>query len=775
MALFGRCLLALLALVVMQPAMAAKDYGIAVISDGPDKQLTFIEQQLRDELVSLTEGEFTLSFKRFQADWSAVGIQQVFSDAYADSTIDMVLVSGVAANQIGGAHKNYPKPTFLPLLFDAQLLNVPRTGKGSGVRNLNYLDDRVDFSEQLDSFRRVVPVTDIALLVDETILAAVPTIAAQAEQIAKQQGVTMHFVGHNGVDNNLLAGLPETVDGLMLAGLPRLSEQQRQQLLEQINRRKLPSFSLLGSDGVKNGMLVSDSPANDWQRLARHNALNMQSVMLGEAVADQSVIFDGKRELTINMATARLLGISPRFDVLSEAVLLNEEQSAGGPGYDLRTVAQLALNRNLQLSAEAYGVAAGQNDVSSARGNLLPQLSLGVANSRRKVSPLVLAGQQAQRSSDGSISVSQVVYSDSAWSNLHIQRHLQNNREAVYRQLQLDIVQQATVAYLNVLRSQEQLRIQQENLQLTRDNLSLASSRVDAGSSSAADLYRWQSQQASDRTALLQARAAYQQARENLNQLLHRPIIEPFQLAGANISDPFVMTEAEFNELINNPRNLSLLTDYSVQRGLELSPQLQQLQAQVAAKKREITSRKRAYWLPEFSVSGQYGKNFGRSGPGVNASESLDDWSVSLNASLPLFQGGTRKAELSKSKLERQQLQTLISATREQIEQQIRAQIHSTSASYSGIDLSRQAAQAARKNLKLVKDSYAEGVVSVIDLLDAQESSLRAEGAAANAVYDFLINVMGLQQAIGEFEFMLPAEQRGRLAKQIREYIRSRQ
>ena len=762
-------------LVLAHAIAAAKDYRIAVISDGPDKQLTFIEQQLRDELVALTEGEFSLSFKRFQADWSARGIQRAFVDAYADTGVDMVLVSGVTANQIGAARSSYPKPTFLPMLFDAQLLNVSRAGRGSGTPNLNYLVDRVAFSEQLDSFRRVIAVKEIALLVDQVILAAVPNIVAKAQQLAQQRGVVMHFVGHDGVDPKLLDKLPESVDGLMLAGLPRMSKDHRQQLLEEINRRKLPSFSLLGSDGVKEGMLVSDSPVTDWQRLARRNALNMQAVMLGEKTADQPVVFDGKRELTINMATARQLGISPRFDVLSEAVLLNREKAAEGPLYDLRTVAELALERNLQLSAEAYGVAAGRKDISLARSNLLPQLSLGATGSQRKVSPLVLAGQQAERSRDGAVNFSQVIYSDNAWSNLHIQHHLQRNREAVFLERRLDIIRAATVAYLNVLRSKQQLRIQQDNLKLTRDNLSLARSRVDTGSSSAADLYRWQSQLASDRTALLRARAVYQQARERLNQLLHRPITEAFQLSGAKIGDPFVMTEAEFNELIDNPRNLSLLTDYSVQRGLELSPQLRQLNAQLAAKQRELTNRKRSYWLPEFSLSGQYGKNFQQAGVGVNPGESMDDWSVSLNATLPLYQGGNRKAQVSKSRLEGRQLKTLISATREQLEQQIRGQIHSTSASYSSIDLSSQAAQAARKNLDLVRESYAKGVVSVIDLLDAQESALLAEGTAANAVYDFLIDVMALQQTVGEFEFMLPDDQRGRLAQQLREYVRSRQ
>ncbi|UTW45490.1 TolC family protein [bacterium SCSIO 12696] len=770
-----RLLAALLLVQVFAQAAAARDYRIAVISDGPDQQLSFIEQLYRQEITALTEGEFDVSFKSFQGGWRAEDIQRAFQQAYSDQNVDMLLVSGVAANQIGAARKSFPKPTFLPLVFDAQLLGVPSSGAGSGVRNLNYLVDRVEFSEQLASFRRVAPVRNVALLVDEVILAAVPVLAEKARQLARQQGINMHFVGHDGVDHNLLDKLPADADGLMIAGLPRLPKAQMAQLIEGAIRRQLPSFSLLGSDGVRQGMLVSDSPATDWQRMARRNALNMQAVMLGEKTADQPIQFEGKRQLTINMATARQIGLSPRFDVLSEAILLNQEQQDQGPTYSLAKVAQLALAHNLQLSAEAYGVAAGQNDVISARGNLLPQLSVGAATTRRKVSPLVLAGQQAQRSTDGSVDFSQLVYSDDAWSNYHIQSHLQRNREAVFDQLQLDIIQAATVAYLNVLRAREQLRIQQDNLKLTRDNLSLAQDRVKAGSSSAADQYRWESQLASDRSALLQARAVFKQAQENLNLLLHRPITESFQLAGAQINEPFVMSEAEFNELIDNPRNLAFLTDFSVQRGVELSPQLRQLEAQLAAKKREISNRKRDFWLPDFSVRGQYGSNLSQSGVGAGPNESLDDWSVSLNATLPLFAGGSRKSALSKSKLELQQLNTLVAATREQIEQQVRAQVHSTNAAYSSIELSRQAAQAASKNLELISDSYAKGVVSVIDLLDAQNAALQAQGAAANAVYDFLITVMNLQQSVGEFEFLLPPERRGQLAEQLRDYIRGRQ
>ena len=65
-----------------------------------------------------------------------------------------------------------------------------------------------------------------------------------------------------------------------------------------------------------------------------------------------------------------------------------------------------------------------------------------------------------------------------------------------------------------------------------------------------------------------------------------------------------------------------------------------------------------------------------------------------------------------------------------------------------------------RKNLDLVTDAYSRGAVSIIELVDAQNAALAADGAAANAVFEFLIDLMEAQRASNTLDFFLSDEQR---------------
>jgi len=54
--------------------------------------------------------------------------------------------------------------------------------------------------------------------------------------------------------------------------------------------------------------------------------------------------------------------------------------------------------------------------------------------------------------------------------------------------------------------------------------------------------------------------------------------------------------------------------------------------------------------------------------------------------------------------------------------------------------------------------TYVEGIKSIIDLLDAQNQALSADLDAANAVYNFLIDFMGVERVIGEFVTFMPED-----------------
>ena len=50
--------------------------------------------------------------------------------------------------------------------------------------------------------------------------------------------------------------------------------------------------------------------------------------------------------------------------------------------------------------------------------------------------------------------------------------------------------------------------------------------------------------------------------------------------------------------------------------------------------------------------------------------------------------------------------------------------------------------------------------MDIIKLLDSQDAALAANEAASNAVYDFLIDLMNVQRAIGKFDYFVYAEER---------------
>jgi outer membrane protein len=195
---------------------------------------------------------------------------------------------------------------------------------------------------------------------------------------------------------------------------------------------------------------------------------------------------------------------------------------------------------------------------------------------------------------------------------------------------------------------------------------------------------------------------------------------------------------------------------------LEIAPELLGFDAAISAQERILLSAKRAFWLPSFAAQGSVSELLAESGEGKRSDSSLDDtdWRVGVFATFPLVEGGGKFATIKRAREELSRIQLEKQATSERIDQRLRSALHQASASYPNIRLSRSAAEAARRNLDLVTDQYARGLVSIVDLLDAQNSSLRADQDAENAVYNFLIDWMDVERATGRFDFLMTQGER---------------
>ena len=349
------------------------------------------------------------------------------------------------------------------------------------------------------------------------------------------------------------------------------------------------------------------------------------------------------------------------------------------------------------------------------------------------------------------------------------------NRDTV----RLDVTYDAAVAYLNVLRSRTIERIYKENLKLTDANLERAQIKVATGAAGPDEVYRWESKFANDRRQVLYRESDIMDAMEAMNRILHRPLQELFVPEEATLKDPlFIMGDRFFFQLMENPGYLRKFKNFAVKEAIELRPELKGFEAAIKARERLRTAAKRAYWLPDFTVEGGVDQYFADDGSGQrdHGFSDLDDtdWSVGVYARIPLFEGGKKGARVGRLQEEVTRLSIDRSAEAEAIAQNVLASINRTRASYPSISLSRDAAESGRLNLDLVTDSYVQGIKSIIDLLDAQNQALSADLDAANAVYNFLIDFMGVERAIGEFVTFMPEDRRQEWRKKVHTAIGSK-
>ena len=119
-------------LLTAAPAAAQDSVVVGVVYDGPNDRMGAQQEKFVEELLVLTEREFNVQIKDFSGDWTRESMLGVLDEAYADPTVDFVLVIGFVTNQLAATREVFPKPTFLPAILDTGLLqSEPVDGKES--------------------------------------------------------------------------------------------------------------------------------------------------------------------------------------------------------------------------------------------------------------------------------------------------------------------------------------------------------------------------------------------------------------------------------------------------------------------------------------------------------------------------------------------------------------------------------------------------------------------------------------------------------------------
>ena len=752
---------------ILSHAAALPVARIGIVMDGPCMRCPSIVDMFKKEIQAASAHEFDVKFpadKTLDGSWTVSGVRRAIQQLLGSPDVDLILALGdVASNEIS-KRKNLKKPVIAPFVIDAEVQKLPYKAGTSGVKNLNYINTLKSVDRAIQTFGDMVPFSRLAILTGSFAIEAIPALHKLVRQLANEYTIEVTLIGVETSADAALQQIPDTTQAVFVGSLLQLGDDEFQKLVAGLISRKLPSFAFWGRDDVEQGLLASMVPKASRQHQARSAAVNVVDVLRGEDAGTLPVAFSQGERLTINMATARAIGIYPSWRILTEADLLNEDTRKSERFLTLDVVVQEAIKANLDLAAAERNVLAGAQRVMEARSVLFPQIDIGanytvIDDDRAEFSN----GTQPERLFAGTADATQLIYSDGAWSNYTVEKHLQDSRSEDWETLKLDIIQISATAYLNVLSAKNIERIQKDNLKLTRENLERARIRVSIGAAGPEEVYRWESEIANSRQAVLVAESLTLDTMSALNRILNRPLKESFIQEEINLRDPLdVLKNRRIFDYFENAKVLQIFRDFLVAEGLLLAPELRGLDAAIAARERTLLSSKREFWLPTFALEGNAERRFDESGEGSDLPDELDDtlWTAGVYAKLPLFTSGGKTATYRRTREELSSLKIERDAVSNRIEERIFNAVHQVRASYPGIWLSRDAVEAAQKNLALVTDSYSRGIKSIIDLVDAQNQYLVDNQKAANAVFGFLIDLLTVQRAMGKYVIFLDDTER---------------
>ncbi len=690
--------------------------------------------------------------------------------------VDMILGVDVIASHLIAKNGPYDKPVIGNAVINTQAQDIPITANGtSGVDNMTYLELPLSPRRDLEIFNQLVGFEKVAIIIDGSVFTGIPELKVYLENGINEQGLAYEFISAEETANATLAKLTDH-DAVYLLPSNTLTDAEFQQLINGINEKGLKSFSIMGRLDVNRGVLAGVAPASNIDLFTRRTGLNIQRIINNENPKKFGVKINLKEELVLNMATARTIDFSPGWDLLSEAVLLNQDDLDIDRSISIFNAIEEGLSENLTLDIARKDVEIASKEVTIAQSNLLPELT---ANASHTTVDSDLAsvsnGQSPENQGAGNLAFNQLIYAESAVANRSIQQYLYKAEQANLESQTLDIILDVSRTYLQLMQTKTLEKIQRQNLEVTRKNLELARIGVSIGQSGPSDLYRWQGEIANGKSDLLNATAQRKQAEIALNQILNRPIDEVFGTQEIDLQDSrYIINNPNIDRFINNPRDYKKFSDFMVARALAQSPDLVSLAQNVKAIERSLLLNKRNQYIPNVSLSANYNQELYRGGAGTEfafGEPNNWNWNIGVGASLPIFQGGRRKALVQQSQVQVLQIGTQRTNLERLIEQQVRSQMEQLRASYTNINLAKEAEEAVVKNFELVQDAYSQGSVLITQLLDAQNAAISAQLNSANVVYQFLIELLSMERATGTYYMLLSVDQRSNFETELANYF----
>lgn len=298
-----------------------------------------------------------------------------------------------------------------------------------------------------------------------------------------------------------------------------------------------------------------------------------------------------------------------------------------------------------------------------------------------------------------------------------------------------EILFRVVQSYYGVLLAAKQLEVAEQAEKTAQSIMDRSQVRFDAGLVVESDLLSSKVRMAGREQDFIRAQNNLQLARAQLNTAMGVAADALYEPADALTER--ILTVSPLPEL--------------EQKALTTRPDLKRIDAQQSAQELGVAIAKSSFGPRLNAFAGWEMDN-----PAFLAGGGGNNWLGGIELQIDLFQGGAKRAALSRERANAEKLAALKKAASDAVRLEVRQAYYEHDASRQQVEVARTAIAQAQESLRIDQDRYDSGLLTISDLLGAEEASRRTQADYWQAIYQFHLSAANLELACGTLTLQSP-------------------
>ncbi|MCX7546775.1 TolC family protein [Xanthomarina sp. F1114] len=429
--------------------------------------------------------------------------------------------------------------------------------------------------------------------------------------------------------------------------------------------------------------------------------------------------------------------------------------------WSLEECVNYALENNISIKQTELDTKTADEELTSAKGNFLPNLSGSATQNWNFGSFIGQDGNRVSRDSRGnSFGLNTGVTLFNGFRNTSMYKQAQLGIESSILQLNIlkdNISVNVVNQYLNILLNKENLKVAQEQIEITEKQVTQVTELVNSGVKPQADLYEVQAQLATDNEKLTNVENSLDLAKLGLTQLLQIP------------SEGFDVEEIEMHlpEVLVEHKNSKEIYDYALQN----RPEIKKAELDIENSELAIDIAKSAYY-PTLSFGAGLGTSYqhfqGQEDLRIIYDDPLDPSSFQIiengftqqlednlgynfgfSLNVPIFNRMQTKVSVNKAKINNERIAYSLDQAKQDLRSTIEQSYTDAKAALKQFEASRISLSAQQESFKNAQESYNSGVMNSFEFEQVRNRLVNAEANLINAKYNFVFTTKVLDFYLG--------------------------